>query len=135
MLDSELLTLDRDSPRAYYRQIAAGLRAAIESGALAPDERLPPARELAGKLGVNFNTVARAYRRRAGDGVVEARQGRGTVVRRAEPPDPGARLEAETLSFLGRMNRLGYTPQEVRWEFAAAIRAWIQEGEPPGAAG
>lgn len=135
MLDSELLSLDRDSPRAYYRQIAADLRAAIESGALAPDERLPPARELAGRLGVNFNTVARAYRRLAGEGFVEARQGRGTLVRRPEPPDPPARLEAETLAFLGRMSRLGYNPQEVRWEFAAAIRTWIQKGEPPGPSG
>lgn len=134
-MEPDLLTLDRDSRRAYFRQIATGLRAAIESGVLQPGDRLPPARELAGELDVNFNTVARAYRQLAGEGYLEARRGRGTVVRRPGPPDPAAQLEAETLGFLQRMHRLGYSPQEVRWEFAAAIRAWIQEGAPPAGPG
>lgn len=131
MMDRGWVTLDRESRQAFYRQIAAALRGAIESGALGPGDRLPPARELAGQLGVNFNTVARAYRLLAERGYAEPRPGRGTRV--SEPPAEAgtSQLEVETLAFLGRLHGLGYTPQDVRWEFAAAIRAWIQEGEPP----
>ena len=43
--------------------------------------RLPPERELATSLGVNRTTTMRAYQELAADGVVEARPGRGTVVR------------------------------------------------------
>jgi len=64
-----------------YRQIAGQIRERVESGALAPGERLPPIRNLAGSLGVNRDTVALAYEELAGEGVVESRVGRGTFVR------------------------------------------------------
>lgn len=132
-MDNSLVRLDRDSGKTYVGQIAASLRAAIEAGALEPDERLPPARALAAELDVNFNTVARAYRSLARDGYLESRPGRGTRVRHLERVSPAARLEAEMMEFLQQLYRLGYTPQDVRWEFAAAIRTWIQDGEPPAA--
>lgn len=130
-MDQGLVTLDRGSRRAFYVQIAGSLQAAIESGALRPGEQLPPVRDLAERLGVNFNTVARAYRRLADRGHLETRRGRGTVVRPGPQDQATARLERETAAFLQRMDRLGYSPQEVHWEFSAAIRAWLQGGGPP----
>ena len=42
--------------------IAVNVEEAISHGTLAPGDALPPIRELAGRLGVNANTVAAAYR-------------------------------------------------------------------------
>jgi DNA-binding transcriptional MocR family regulator len=61
--------------------IAADVEQAISAGALAPGAELPPIRELAGRLGVNANTVAAAYRLLRERGAVETAGRRGTRVR------------------------------------------------------
>jgi DNA-binding transcriptional MocR family regulator len=75
--------LDGGAP--VYQQIAAAIRAQVESGALAPGDRLPTIRELAQRLAVNRDTVASAYEALAADGVVDAQVGRGTFVRGLRP--------------------------------------------------
>ncbi len=52
----------------------------IQRGVLVEDTPLPTVRELAAQLGVNFNTVARAYRVLDQEGWLMTRQGRGTIV-------------------------------------------------------
>ena len=59
-----------------YRQ----LRQAIVDGRLRPGDLLPPSRELARSLGVARMTVTVAYDRLAGEGLVTARVGVGTIV-------------------------------------------------------
>ncbi len=83
------LPLDR-APGAppLYAQIRDGVRSAVLTGALASGMRLPPERELAASLGVNRTTTMRAYHELAADGVVEARPGRGTVVRPSQAAAP-----------------------------------------------
>src|SRR6185436_19699157 len=53
---------------------------AVANGALAAGELIPSVRELAGKLLVNPNTVARAYQELERQGVVTARRGQGMEV-------------------------------------------------------
>ncbi|WP_041820355.1 aminotransferase class I/II-fold pyridoxal phosphate-dependent enzyme [Streptomyces davaonensis] len=62
-------------------EIAAGIEAAVGSGALEPGQLLPPMRELAIELGVNPNTVAAAYRTLRERGVIETAGRRGSRVR------------------------------------------------------
>ncbi|WP_263989525.1 GntR family transcriptional regulator, partial [Mycobacterium conspicuum] len=66
---------------AGAESIAANVEEAISGGALAPGDALPPIRELAGRLGVNANTVAAAYRLLRERGAVETAGRRGTRVR------------------------------------------------------
>jgi DNA-binding transcriptional MocR family regulator len=61
--------------------IAADVEEAISAGALPPGAELPAIRELAGRLGVNANTVAAAYRLLRERGAVETAGRRGTRVR------------------------------------------------------
>ncbi len=75
-----IITVDLTADRPLYLQIADGVRRALVAGTLAPGDRLPPGREMAASLGVNLETVQRAYRRLAKDGMVTARVGRGTRV-------------------------------------------------------
>lgn len=75
-----MIRIDLDSPKPLEEQIVLGLRQAVAQGALAAGAELPSVRQLAGDLGVHWNTVARAYRRLADEGVLLVRRGRGAVV-------------------------------------------------------
>lgn len=66
--------------RSVYQQIADHIRLEVEGGRLGVGDRLPAIRELAGRLGVNRDTVALAYEALANAGVVESSVGRGTFV-------------------------------------------------------
>ena len=70
----------REGPR--YLAIAEAIEADIALGRLAPGDRLPPQRELARRLGLDFTTVARGYVEAGKRGLVESVVGRGTFVRR-----------------------------------------------------
>ncbi|OBG36940.1 aminotransferase class I/II-fold pyridoxal phosphate-dependent enzyme [Mycobacterium sp. E3198] len=74
------------------QSIAASVEEAISRGALAPGAALPPIRELAGRLGVNPNTVSAAYRLLRDRGAVEAAGRRGTRVRHRPATTPRSLL-------------------------------------------
>lgn len=62
--------------------IADSIEGAIDRGDLAPQEHLPPIRQLAADLGVNAGTVAAAYRLLQQRGLTLSDRRRGTRVRR-----------------------------------------------------
>jgi DNA-binding transcriptional MocR family regulator len=72
--------------------IAVNVEEAISHGTLAPGDALPPIRELAGRLGVNANTVAAAYRLLRDRGAVETAGRRGTRVRHRPATTPRSLL-------------------------------------------
>lgn len=61
--------------------IVRTLEARIRNGEFAPGAQLPTVRELAHELGVNKNTVMRAYQALEDRGYLEVTQGRGAFVR------------------------------------------------------
>ena len=67
-----------------YRGIADAIARAIQSGELAPGQRLPPQRRLADTLGVTVGTVTRGYAEAERQGWVTARIGSGTYVRNGD---------------------------------------------------
>ena len=79
-MDASLLTIQPSAPEPIYRQIVEQLRRLIASGQLAPGERLPSVREVAGFHAVNPMTVSRAYGIAEGEGLLERRRGKGMAV-------------------------------------------------------
>ena len=75
-----MLSISLASPVPIHDQLVAGLRGLIAAGSLAKGDELPPVRQLAADLGINLNTVARAYRELTDDGLLASARGRGTVV-------------------------------------------------------
>lgn len=75
-----MLTVKLDSEIPLTVQIAEGIRRQIAAGGLQPGDELPTVRQLAADLGVNLNTVARAYRSLEDDGLLTTVRGRGTAV-------------------------------------------------------
>jgi GntR family transcriptional regulator len=79
------LRLDYDRGLPIYRQIYEAVVAALGTGELARGEQLPTIHELAGRLEVNPNTVARAYRELEADGYIVGKRGVGTFLAEDEP--------------------------------------------------
>ena len=75
-----MLSIRLDSDVPLTDQIVAGIRRAIVSSRLRKGSPLPTVRQLAADLGVNLNTVSRAYRVLEASGLVRTSRGRGTVV-------------------------------------------------------
>lgn len=63
-----------------HSQIETQVKNAIAAGALRPDQALPSVRKLAAELGINPNTVARAYQNLERDGIIATVPGGGTYV-------------------------------------------------------
>ncbi len=123
------LVVDFDSDVPLYRQIADGVRALIARGALEEGAELPSVRALGGTLGVNLNTVAKAYRVLADEHVVSLDQGKPARVlappKRRQPIDEAIRGEVHDL--VGRMRLRGAAEHEVRGVFEAALSRFYGE--------
>lgn len=68
-----------------YEEVAEHLQRQFASGRLKPGDRLPPERELAEQFGVSRTSIRDAIRVLELMGLVEPRQGEGTVVREGSP--------------------------------------------------
>ena len=122
---SPQIVVDTASPTPPYEQIRAQLAALIRRGELAPDQRLPPVRQLAADLGLAVGTVARAYRELELTGQVTSRRGGGTRVVPAQvaPPDaPTEGLAEHAAAYVEAARRLGATDDAL----LAAVRHAVE---------
>lgn len=112
--------IDRRSGIATVQQTKQALRL----GVLEPGDRLPTAREVVEATAVNPNTVLKAYRELEREGLVEARRGLGTFVRRglgtagADSP-----LRGELTDWALRARAAGLGRDDVAALFTAALDA------------
>jgi GntR family transcriptional regulator len=100
---SEQWTLEFHSGIPVYKQIIHHVQAAVAAGRLAPGDQLPTIRALHEKLGVNPNTVAKAYRELQHLGVISAEHGSGCYVAPLSSPKApalSARQKKATLQNL-----------------------------------
>lgn len=74
------------SPVAVYVQIKNSVMFAIASGELKPGDQLVPVKELGDRIGVNFNTVSKAYRELEILGLIYTRRGLGCFVKEGAQP-------------------------------------------------
>ncbi|MBB4891990.1 GntR family transcriptional regulator [Streptomyces olivoverticillatus] len=124
--------IDRRSGVATYLQIVHQVRQALRLGLLTPGDKLPTAKEVVAATAINPNTVLKAYRELDREGLVEARPGLGTFVRRSlarpETAD-GAPLRAELADWTRRARAAGLDREDV----AALITAVLEDsfGEHP----
>lgn len=112
------VSLSQASGVPFYRQIETQVTELIRSGGLAPGERMPSVRDLAGVLLVSTITVRKAYEDLERAGLIELRQGQGTFVAENVAPAVGAAVREEARAALGeavgRALRLGLSADEVR---------------------
>ncbi len=126
--------LNGDYKTPVYRQIGDTIKHQVAVGELAQGERLPTVRQLAQDLGVDRNTVVRAYRLLDREGVISLQHGRGTFVKTPSQHPHLARHRREHLDLLmgegiARALSLGYAPDEIRQTFARRLREWQRARE------
>jgi len=102
--------LDQRSGLPMYLQIVQQVKEALRLGLLDVGDQLPTVREVVAELAINPNTVAKAYRELEREGLVDARQGRGTFV--------SSTLIASSLEHHESLRR--------------ALQAWLAEAERAG---
>lgn len=111
------ITLTRKGPLGLGEQIKRQIRLLINSGELPPDGALPSARDAAAAWGVNRNTVWRAYRDLAGEGLLRMVQGSGAFVRGGRGRDDHQALTGIAAEAFARARGLGYAPSEIMEHF------------------
>ncbi|BDH03051.1 GntR family transcriptional regulator [Streptomyces seoulensis] len=114
--------IDRHSGVATYVQIVQQTKQALRLGLLRPGDQLPTAREVVEATAINPNTVLKAYRELEREGLVEARRGLGTFVRRslgAAPADSPLRAELE--EWAERAVRTGWDRDDMAALFTAVL--------------
>ena len=75
-----LITVDLRDRKQLCEQLVDNVKALILSGELSPDDKLPSVRSLARELGINPNTIQKAYSELERTGVITTLQGRGSIV-------------------------------------------------------
>ncbi len=121
------LTLDTASGLPIYRQIVDWVKLNAAGGGLAPGAQLPTVRQLAVDLGVNSNTVARAYLELERMGVVHTLRGKGTFVAAGELPAPdalrAAKLRDLITECLSKAAEFGFGAAELAAELTDRLPA------------
>jgi GntR family transcriptional regulator len=108
--------IEFNSPLPVYVQLKEQIEFLVLNGELEPGTRLPTIRQLAGFLGVNRNTVQKAYQELAQAGLIECRRGRGCRV--VDRPAAIARpISAQLLSLIDQAiegaSELGISPEHL----------------------
>ena len=75
-----MFTIDFTSRVPIYEQICNNVIRLASAGVFKSGDRLPPVRTVAKEIGVNPNTVAKAYRTLEIDGYIYSTVGRGTFM-------------------------------------------------------
>jgi len=133
------IRLDQHSSTPIYQQIADQVRQLVAAGKLKPGDHLPTIRALARSLGVNQNTVVRAYLALEREEVIVSRRGGGTTVA-ARTDDRTMRIIrqrqlSETISSdVLKLLSLGYSPEEIEATFYLHLARWREEQQAPAEA-
>ncbi|MEU7278804.1 GntR family transcriptional regulator [Streptomyces sp. NPDC045431] len=114
--------IDRRSGVATYLQIVQQTKQALRLGLLEPGDRLPTAREVVEATAINPNTVLKAYRELEREGLVEARRGLGTFVRKTLGSAPAdSPLRDELAAWATRARAAGLERDDVTALFGSVL--------------
>ena len=110
-----MIHLDYRDSRPIYEQVRDGLRHLMVTGVMAPGDKLPSVRALAGELAINPNTIQRAYAELEQEGYVVSVSGKGSFV--AEKGDQNVARKAELLNrmrpMVTELKNLGATEDDL----------------------
>lgn len=129
------IQVETSSRQAIYRQLVSQIREGVARGLLEPGEQVPSVRELARRLVVNPNTVARAMTELEREGVLIGRPGIGYFVAERTSDlsreSRERRLGAGIDRLLTEAVHLGFTWAEVRARLEASAEKyrWNESGE------
>ena len=123
-----LITVDLRDRKQLYEQLIDNIKALILSGEFKKDDKLPSVRSLAKELGINPNTIQKAYSELERCGIIMTLPGRGSIVladRVNLRDEMTVRLETAMTALAHEMEQSGITKEEF---VRAAENAWDRTG-------
>lgn len=111
-----LINLDYQSRTPIYEQIVLEIERYVALGILKPEEQIMPIRELATELGINPNTVKKAYSILETKGVIVSLSTKGTYIaydtRKVVEENIEARIK-EIKEIIGELEKLGLSKDKI----------------------
>ena len=121
-----LISIDYRDRKLIYEQLTDNVKELILRGDMKKDDFLPSVRALARELGINPNTIQKAYNELEHQGIIATLPGRGSIITKdaSELADSGKRaLRTELFPAAERALTLGMTEEE----FAEMARGAFRE--------
>ena len=120
------IVIDISHSQPVFNQLIIQIREAIQANQLKSGDPLPAIRQLANDLGVNHNTVAKAYRIMERDGLILTRGYRGTVVhpeaKANSQRDLNAWIRERVEKMVEELRDEGATDSEIRIAFTNVMK-------------
>ena len=111
-----MFVIDSRSRTPIYEQLLEQLRWQVTMGYLKPDEALPSVRSLSAELGINPNTIQKAYRQMEQEGLIYSRPGRGSFVTPSVTEQRKKQQESQLLTLrkeLERAKEIGILKEQI----------------------
>ena len=111
-----LISLDYQSRIPIYEQIVQEIERYVALGILKTEDQLPPIRELATELGINPNTVKKAYSILESKGVIVSLSTKGTFISIHTEKVTQEKIESkisEIKNIIGELENLGLSKEEI----------------------
>ena len=119
------IVINTNDPHPVFAQLIFQIKQAVQNGDLNAGSALPSIRQLANDLGLNHNTVAKAYRILERDSVIETKGYRGTFIHPEAKINSTVDLNQWVISKLSEtikaLRDAGATDSEIRIAFGQAM--------------
>ena len=120
------IAIDIESDTPIFTQLVEQIKQGVASKKLQPGMSLPSIRQLANELGVNPNTVSKAYKLLERDSVIIGKGYRGTFIHDEALEHCEIDLNATALCVITdsikKLRELGLTDSEIRNAFTSAMK-------------
>lgn len=128
-----MIKIDETSQVPIYQQIVDSIRYSILAGVYKPDHRLPSIRELAVKIKVNPNTIAKAYQEMANDELIYFKRGQGAYVSPRSSDDllkeAGMEIDKKIRELFETAQNMGMSHSQVSEIFASVLKELVKSPE------
>ncbi len=114
-------SIDFSSHVPVYKQIVEKIKMKIAKGELKQGDFLPSVRKLAEDIGVNFNTVSRAYKELSEQGIIEVQRGEGYTVEVENLEDFNNEILLEIKNALKKALNAGISSDEIKKIFEEVV--------------
>lgn len=110
-----MLTVNFSSRTPVYQQLYDDVIRLVSLGVLKSDTKLPPVRILATELGINPNTVQKAYKMLEKDGYIYSTVGRGSFVSNKLDQNQAEKIQAKNdlKELIDKAYKKGITKDEM----------------------
>ena len=125
MVSFEQFQMEDGSP--IYLQIVSFVQRGIVAGTITDGDEMPSRRVLSALIGVNPNTIQKAYRQLEDDGIIESRSGAKsyvTITQASTKTIRGKLLSKETAALVQNMKQMGISMEEA---INLVAEAWSEE--------